>query len=135
MVRALIADPELPNKAMEDRDSDIRQCIACNQGCIGRMGLGYTIGCMQTPSAGNEKELGVGTIFPCEKPKKVLIVGAGPAGLEAARVAALRKHRVTVFEKNDFVGGQKYHCRKGGGPPGNSRGDPLAAGAGGKAGY
>ena len=112
MVRALIADPELPNKAMEGRDSDIRQCIACNQGCIGRMGLGYTIGCMQTPAAGNEKELGVGTIFPCEKPKKVVVVGAGPAGLEAARVAALRKHRVTVFEKNDFVGGQNIIAGK-----------------------
>ncbi len=99
MVRALIADPELPNKAREGREDDIRQCIACNQGCIGRMGLGYTIGCMQTPAAGNEKELGVGTLTPCDIPKKVVIVGAGPAGLEAARVAALRKHRVILFEK------------------------------------
>lgn len=106
MVRALIADPELPNKAREGRDDDIRQCIACNQGCIGRMGLGYTIGCMQTPAAGNEKELGIGTIRPCERPKKVVVVGAGPAGLEAARVAALRKHRVIIFEKKEEVGGQ-----------------------------
>ncbi|MBW2112185.1 MAG: mycofactocin system FadH/OYE family oxidoreductase 2 [Deltaproteobacteria bacterium] len=106
MVRALIADPELPNKARGGRDDDIRQCIACNQGCIGRMGLGYTIGCMQTPAAGNEKELGIGTIRPCERPKKVVVVGAGPAGLEAARVAALRKHRVIIFEKKEEVGGQ-----------------------------
>ncbi|MBW1735117.1 MAG: mycofactocin system FadH/OYE family oxidoreductase 2 [Deltaproteobacteria bacterium] len=106
MVRALIADPELPSKAREGRDDDIRQCIACNQGCIGRMGLGYTIGCMQTPAAGNEKELGIGTIRPCERPKKVVVVGAGPAGLEAARVAALRKHRVIIFEKKEVVGGQ-----------------------------
>lgn len=106
MVRALIADPELPNKAREGREDDIRHCIACNQGCIGRMGLGYTIGCMQTPAAGNEKELGSGTLTPCETPKKVVVVGAGPAGLEAARVAALRKHRVILFEKNEEVGGQ-----------------------------
>ena len=106
MVRALIADPELPNKAREGRDDDIRHCIACNQGCIGRMGMGYTIGCMQTPVTGNEKELGNGTLKLCEKPKRVIIVGAGPAGLEVARVAALRKHHVIVFEKSDEVGGQ-----------------------------
>ena len=106
MVRALICDPELPNKAREERDDDIRQCVACNQGCIGRMGLGYTIGCMQTPAAGNEKELGMGTLKPCDTPKKVVVVGAGPAGLEVARVAVLRKHNVIVFEKNEEVGGQ-----------------------------
>jgi len=112
MVRALIADPELPNKAREGRDDDIRQCIACNQGCIGRMGLGYTIGCMQTPAAGNEKELGIGTLKPCEIPKRIVVVGAGPAGLEVARVAALRKHNVIVFEKNDEVGGQNILAGK-----------------------
>ena len=112
MVRALIADPELPNKAMEGREDDIRQCIACNQGCIGRMGLGYTIGCMQSPAAGNEKKLGLGTLTPCDTPKRVVVVGAGPAGLEAARVAALRKHRVMVFEKNDHVGGQNIIAGK-----------------------
>lgn len=112
MVRALIADPELPSKAREGREDDIRQCIACNQGCIGRMGLGYTIGCMQTPAAGNEKELGVGTLTPSETPKKVVVVGAGPAGLETARVAALRKHHVIVFEKKDEVGGQNILAGK-----------------------
>lgn len=112
MVRALIADPELPNKAREERDDDIRQCIACNQGCIGRMGLGYTIGCMQTPAAGNEKQLGIGTLRPCDVPKRIVVVGAGPAGLEVARVAALRKHDVIVFEKNDEVGGQNILAGK-----------------------
>lgn len=112
MVRALICDPELPNKAREAREDDIRQCIACNQGCIGRMGLGYTIGCMQTPAAGNEKELGIGTLKPCDVPKKVVVVGAGPAGLEVARVAALRKHNVIIFEKNDEVGGQNIIAGK-----------------------
>ena len=112
MVRALIADPELPNKAREGRPDDTRQCIACNQGCIGRMGMGYTIGCMQTPITGNEKRLGAGTMSLCEAPKKVVVVGAGPAGLEAARVAALRKHQVVVFEKENEVGGQNRIAAK-----------------------
>lgn len=112
MVRALIADPELPNKARDGRPDDIRQCIACNQGCIGRMGMGYTIGCMQTPVTGNEKALGEGTMTLCESPKKVAVIGAGPAGLEAARVAALRKHRVVVFEKESEVGGQNRIAAK-----------------------
>jgi mycofactocin system FadH/OYE family oxidoreductase 2 len=112
MVRALIADPELPNKARQGRDEDIRHCIACNQGCIGRMGLGYTIGCIQNPAAGNEKQLGIGTRQPCATPKKVVIVGAGPAGLETARTAALRKHQVVVFERSDEVGGQNRLAAK-----------------------
>jgi thioredoxin reductase len=105
MVRALICDPELPNKALEGREDDIRHCIACNQGCIGRMGLGYTIGCIQNPAAGREKTLGIGTLRPCDKPKKVVVVGGGPAGLEAARVASLRRHRIILMEKEDEVGG------------------------------
>jgi mycofactocin system FadH/OYE family oxidoreductase 2 len=112
MVRALIADPELPNKAHEGRDEDIRHCIACNQGCIGRMALGYTIGCIQNPAAGQEKELGTDTLKPCDRPKKVVVVGAGPAGLEAARVAALRRHRVILLEKDDEVGGQNIVAGK-----------------------
>jgi mycofactocin system FadH/OYE family oxidoreductase 2 len=112
MVRALIADPELPNKARTGRDNDIRQCIACNQGCIGRMGLGYTIGCIQNPAAGNETTLGRHTFRLCDRPKKVIVVGAGPAGLEAARTAALRKHQVILFEKNREVGGQNLIAGK-----------------------
>jgi mycofactocin system FadH/OYE family oxidoreductase 2 len=112
MVRGLIADPELPNKARESREDDIRHCIACNQGCIGRMGIGYTIGCIQNPAAGNERELGQGTLRSCEQPKKVVIVGAGPAGLEAARTLALRKHHVVVFESQKEVGGQNLIAAK-----------------------
>ncbi|WP_300454885.1 mycofactocin system FadH/OYE family oxidoreductase 2 [Desulfobacula sp.] len=112
MVRALIADPDLPNKARYGKSEDIRHCIACNQGCIGRMGMGYTIGCMQTPCAGNEQTLGKGTLSLCDVPKKVVIIGAGPAGLEAARVAALRKHQVILFDKNDAVGGQNLIAAK-----------------------
>ena len=112
MVRGLIADPELPNKARFGRFKDIRHCIACNQGCIGRMGMGHTIGCLQTPAAGDEKQFGMGTIKRSLKPKKVVIVGAGPAGLETARVAALRKHHVILLEKNQEVGGQNLIAGK-----------------------
>ena len=112
MVRALICDPELPNKARDGRFDDIRHCIACNQGCIGRMGLGYRLGCVQNPAVGEEKDLGIGTLKACERPKKVVVVGAGPAGLEAARTAALRKHRVIVMEKNEEAGGQNMIAGK-----------------------
>jgi mycofactocin system FadH/OYE family oxidoreductase 2 len=112
MVRALICDPELPNKAMEGRTEDIRQCIACNQGCIARMGLGYTLGCLQNPAVGLEEQLGIGKLKRCEKQKKVIIVGGGPAGLESARTAALRKHRVVLFEKNEEAGGQNLIAGK-----------------------
>jgi thioredoxin reductase len=106
MVRALIADPELPNKARQGREEDIRQCIACNQGCIGRIAYGRTIGCLQSAAAGYERTLGRDTLIPCVIPKKVVVVGAGPAGLEAARVACLRRHEVVLFEKNQEMGGQ-----------------------------
>ncbi len=112
MVRALICDPELPNKSMEGRAEDIRYCIACNQGCIARMGLGYSLGCIQNPAVGEEKFLGIGTLKPCDSLKKVVIVGAGPAGLEAARTAALRKHNVVLFEKAGDVGGQNIIAGK-----------------------
>ncbi len=112
MVRALICDPELPIKTMVGRAEDIRHCIACNQGCIGRMGLGYQLGCIQNPAVGKEHELGAGTMVLCERPKKIVIVGGGPAGMEAARVAALRKHRVVLFEKNEDLGGQNIYAGK-----------------------
>jgi mycofactocin system FadH/OYE family oxidoreductase 2 len=112
MVRALICDPELPNKSMEGRIEDIRNCIACNQGCIGRMGLGHKLGCLHNPAVGREKKLGMGTLVPSEKPKRVVVIGAGPAGLEVARVAALRKHKVSLFEKEKEVGGQNIIAGK-----------------------
>ncbi len=114
MVRAQICDPEIVNKTRENRTEDIRYCIACNQGCIGRVAIANrSVGCVQNPAVGEERDLGIGTLRPAEKRKRVIIVGAGPAGLEAARVATLRGHKVTVYEKQAEVGGQNLIARKG----------------------
>ena len=113
MVRALICDPELVNKARTGRSGDIRYCIADNQGCIGRMGLGHSLGCIQNPTVGVEQNWGTGTLQPAAKAKKVVVVGGGPAGLEAARTLALRGHSVVLMEKNGHVGGQNIIAAKG----------------------
>jgi dimethylglycine catabolism A len=104
MTRALIADPELPRKAREGRLDDIRTCVGANEGCIDRIYQGKPITCVQNPSTGREDELN--EIHRAARPKKVVIVGGGVAGLEAARTAALRGHRVVLFEKEAAVGGQ-----------------------------
>jgi 2,4-dienoyl-CoA reductase-like NADH-dependent reductase (Old Yellow Enzyme family)/thioredoxin reductase len=101
--RSLIADPEFPRKAAEERPEDICKCIACNIGCIGRLFLGIPISCTVNPMMGKEMEY---KIIHADRPKKVLIVGGGVAGMEAARVAAMRGHRVTLVEKSDRLGGQ-----------------------------
>ena len=105
MVRALIADPELPNKAREGRLDDIRRCIACNQECR-RGNRNGAVTCLQNVAAGYEKEWGVGTLAPAAKRKKVLVIGGGPGGMEAARIAALRGHSVSLHERNAELGGQ-----------------------------
>jgi thioredoxin reductase len=106
MVRAQICDPEMANKAKEGRLEEIRYCVADNQGCYGRVGLNKNIGCIQNPHIGLEKTQGAGTIKPAPVKKKVLIIGGGPAGLRAAEAAALRGHKVTLYEKADMLGGQ-----------------------------
>jgi len=114
MVRAQICDPEFVNKTREGKTEDIRYCIACNQGCIGRVGIANRrVGCVQNPAVGEERDLGIGTLKSAEKRKKVVIIGAGPAGLETARVATVRGHRVIVYEKQAEVGGQNLIARKG----------------------
>jgi mycofactocin system FadH/OYE family oxidoreductase 2 len=106
MVRSQLCDPELANKAKEGRLEEIRFCVADNQGCYGRMGVNKLLGCIQNPSAGYEKERGIGSIKPSPVKKKVLIVGGGPGGMRAAQVAAQRGHQVTLYEKQNKLGGQ-----------------------------
>lgn len=106
IVRGQIADPHLVNKARDGREDDIRGCISCNQMCWGRRSRDYWISCLINPSAGREFEWGGDRFVKAEKPKNVLVVGAGPAGMEAARVAAERGHNVTLVEALGDLGGQ-----------------------------
>lgn len=103
MGRALIADPELPNKAASGRFEDIAPCVADNYGCLGTPLAAKAMGCIVNPAVGREGDF---AITPAQRPKRVLVAGGGPAGMEAARVAALRGHRVTLFEKEQRLGGQ-----------------------------
>ncbi len=104
MTRALICDPDMPGLAAGGRSDDIRACIACNQACIGHFHAGYPISCIQHPETG--RELRYGRRTPAAKPRQVLVVGAGPAGMKAAAVAAERGHRVRLAEASRRVGGQ-----------------------------
>ena len=106
IVRGQIADPHLANKAAEGRAEDIRGCISCNQMCWGRRSRDYWISCLVNPSAGREFEWGGDRFETAKIVKKILVVGGGPAGMEAARVAAERGHRVTLTEALGDLGGQ-----------------------------
>jgi 2,4-dienoyl-CoA reductase-like NADH-dependent reductase (Old Yellow Enzyme family)/thioredoxin reductase len=106
IVRGQIADPHLARKTLEGRASDIRSCISCNQMCWGRRSRDYWISCLINPSAGREFEWGGDRFTPAARPKHILVVGAGPAGLEAARAAAERGHRVEIAEAAPCIGGQ-----------------------------
>jgi mycofactocin system FadH/OYE family oxidoreductase 2 len=117
MTRALIADPDLPRKIREGRLDDIRLCVGANEGCIDRIYQGKPVTCVQNPAAGREAELGEPDRAAVAR--TIAVVGGGVAGLEAARVAALRGHRVVLFEKDAQLGGQIL----------------LAAAAPGRAGY
>jgi 2,4-dienoyl-CoA reductase (NADPH2) len=105
VVRAQIADAEWAIKSEQDRAADIRKCIACNQYCIGLMGLNRPLSCIQNPANGHESEWGAASYAPAAKPLRVLVVGGGPAGMEAAIVAAHLGHRVTLFERERALGG------------------------------
>jgi 2,4-dienoyl-CoA reductase (NADPH2) len=104
MGRALIADPYLPLKAREDRLWDIRKCVGCNQGCFDHIFTGKSVECMRNYVASREGKIDLDK--KTETPMKVLIIGAGPGGLEAARVAKILGHDVTIIEKKNALGGQ-----------------------------
>ena len=104
MTRALISDPEMPNKARVGQLDDIRACIGCNQACIGHYHQGVRISCIQHPVSG--RELTLGTHPPAKTTRKVLVAGGGPGGMKAAAVAAERGHQVILCEKNQSLGGQ-----------------------------
>jgi 2,4-dienoyl-CoA reductase-like NADH-dependent reductase (Old Yellow Enzyme family)/thioredoxin reductase len=109
LARALHADPEFPNKARQGRLEDICYCMACNQGCIDVLSQQVPIFCTINTATGREREF---AIRPAARPRRVLVIGGGPAGTEAARVAAARGHRVTLIERAGELGGQiRYAMR------------------------
>jgi thioredoxin reductase len=103
MARGLLAEPEWVRKVQEGREEELRLCTSCNQ-CIACIFMGLPVRCAINPTAGRESQFG-SSLPKAEVSKKVCIVGAGPAGMEAARVAAERGHKVTLFEKAGELGG------------------------------
>jgi 2,4-dienoyl-CoA reductase (NADPH2) len=102
VVRGQIADADFSAKARAGHSTDIRTCLSCNQECVGRMGLNRWLGCIENPRAGRES-----VVLPAPRARKhLLVVGGGPAGLQAAVTAAERGHRVTLLERQDRLGGQ-----------------------------
>jgi 2,4-dienoyl-CoA reductase-like NADH-dependent reductase (Old Yellow Enzyme family)/thioredoxin reductase len=103
MGRTLIADPDFPNKSREGKYDDVRPCISCCQGCINRVMADLPLKCSVNPMVGREGEL---KIENAKVPKKVIVIGGGPGGLEAALIAARRGHNTVLYEKQERLGGQ-----------------------------
>jgi 2,4-dienoyl-CoA reductase (NADPH2) len=105
VVRGQIADADFAAKARAGATEQIRLCLSCNQECVGRMGLNRWLGCIENPRTGKEATVG-GAPARVHRPRDVMVVGAGPAGLQAAISAARRGHHVTVYEREGVAGGQ-----------------------------
>jgi len=103
MVRALIADPDFPNKVAKNRSEDIRACIGCNQACVGHRLTHHAISCIQNPVTGRELAL---KPQPIQSKRLVWVVGGGPGGMKAAVTAADQGHKVVLYEKQSKLGGQ-----------------------------
>jgi 2,4-dienoyl-CoA reductase (NADPH2) len=116
VVRGQIADPDFTAKARAGHAPEVRTCLSCNQECVGRMGLGRWLGCIENPHTGREQaeyergtRVDASTVdlpVPGQRPKRVVVVGGGPAGLQAAATAAQRGHQVTLAERAETTGGQ-----------------------------
>ncbi|MFF0223265.1 FAD-dependent oxidoreductase [Streptomyces sp. NPDC004629] len=113
MVRAHIAAPDIVEKTRTGRLSEIRPCIGCNQGCLGVIsGIDSRTGCVVNPVVGFEDLLSEGQIGRTTNPRNVVVVGGGPAGLEAARTAAMRGHEVVLYEAAPYLGGALNLARR-----------------------
>ncbi|HUP71873.1 MAG TPA: FAD-dependent oxidoreductase [Acidimicrobiales bacterium] len=106
MTRASIADPALPDKARHGRAAEVRVCVGAGQGCLMRNRDRRPLACQQNAAVGREAEWGIATMTRATQPRRLVVVGGGPAGLEAAVVAASRGHDVTLFESDTSLGGQ-----------------------------
>ena len=105
--REFLADPDFPNKVIENRTNEIRNCIYCNEGCISNVCEGKSISCAINPTTGYE---GIKENKFTENPKRVLVIGAGPGGCQAAISATQAGHDVEIWEKNDYLGGNFYNA-------------------------
>ncbi|MEJ2638709.1 MAG: FAD-dependent oxidoreductase, partial [Desulfosarcinaceae bacterium] len=103
LARPFLADPEFVNKAAQSRSDEINTCIGCNQACLDHIFEGRICSCLVNPLACHETEV---VIPPAARPRRIAVVGSGPAGLAAGTTAARRGHRVTLFEAQDRIGGQ-----------------------------
>ncbi|MDF2232374.1 FAD-dependent oxidoreductase [Albimonas sp. CAU 1670] len=106
MARAHLAEPAIVKKTLEGREDEIRPCIACNQGCAQNLERNLPLRCLVNPMAGLEGEWAEPEELPAPTPRRVLVVGGGSAGMEAARTAAARGHAVTLWEAGERLGGQ-----------------------------